>query len=230
MVLRLIESLLGCAEVAQIILTRNIPESLPVPVSDRITVVDNSLQKGFGENHNAAFERCNQPFFCPLNPDISLKGNPFGLLLSEMEKTGAGIAAPLVLAPDGEVEDSARRFPTIISLLWKACGGLGGRYTLKLNDPVFCPDWVAGMFVLFRSADFEKLRGFDPKFFLYYEDVDICVRAAKVGIGLIVCPSAVVIHDARRDSHRSLRHLRWHLASMGRYFLKYWGRLPSVEY
>ena len=86
------------------------------------------------------------------------------------------------------------------------------------------------MFVLFRSADFEKLRGFDPKFFLYYEDVDICVRAAKVGIGLIVCPSAVVIHDARRDSHRSLRHLRWHLASMGRYFLKYWGRLPSVEY
>lgn len=226
MVVRLIESLLMCPEVVQIILTRNIPESIQTPESDRIFVLDNPQPKGFGENHNAAFERCTQPLFCPLNPDISLQGNPFGTLLTELEKSGAVIAAPLVLAPGGAVEDSVRRFPTVALLLRKACWGQDGRYKLKLNDPVFHPDWVAGMFMLFRSADYARLGGFDPKFFLYYEDVDICVRARKVGLGLIVCPSVAVIHDARRDSHRSLRHLRWHLASMGRYFLKHWGRLP----
>ena len=226
MVVRLLESLLACVEVAQIIVTRNIPESIRMPESDRIVVLDNPLPKGFGENHNAAFERCTQPFFCPLNPDISLIGNPFGTLLTDLEKSGAAIAAPLVLAPGGGLEDSLRRFPTVSSLLRKVCGGQDGRYNIKLNDPTFCPDWVAGMFILFRSSDYARLGGFDPKFFLYYEDVDICVRAKKLGMGLIVCPSVAVIHDARRDSHRSLRHLRWHLASMGRYFLKHWGRLP----
>ncbi len=226
MVERLVESLLECDEVTQIIVTRNVPEVLLLPACDRITLLDNTLPKGFGENHNAAFERIKQPFFCPLNPDISLIDNPFRPLLAELRNTGGGIAAPLVLAPDGVVEDSVRRFPTVASLLHKIGGGQGGRYNPKLNDPIFCPDWVAGMFMLFRSEDYEKLGGFDPKFFLYYEDVDICARARKAGMGLIVCPSVAVIHDARRDSHRSLRHLRWHLASMGRYFLKHWGRLP----
>lgn len=226
MVVRLVESLLMCGEVAQIIVTRNILESIQIPESDRIVVLDNPQPKGFGENHNAAFERCTQPFFCPLNPDIALIGDPFETLLTDLEKSGAAIAAPFVLAPGGAVEDSVRRFPTAASLLRKACGGLDGRYNLKLNDLVFHPDWIAGMFMLFRSADYARLGGFDPKFFLYYEDVDICVRARRAGMGLIVSPSVAVIHDARRDSHRSLRHLRWHLASMGRYFLKHWGRLP----
>lgn len=226
MVIHLIESLLMCSEVAQIIVTRNISEQLPLPVSDKLVIVDNLVPRGFGENHNAAFESCTQPFFCPLNPDIYLMGNPFETLLTEMEKSGAAIAAPLVLAPGGAVEDSVRRFPTVASLLWKVCGGQDGRYNLKLNDSIFCPDWVAGMFMLFRSESYEKLGGFDPKFFLYYEDVDICVRARTLGMGLIVCPSVAVIHDARRDSHSSLRHLGWHLASMGRYFVKHWRRMP----
>lgn len=226
MVVGLIESLLRCPEVIQIIVTKNIPEPLPIPGNPRISVLDNPHPKGFGENHNAAFEHCQQPFFCPLNPDISLIGNPFASLLVELQKSGAGIAAPLVLSPSGQVEDSVRRYPTITSLLRKAFGGDDGRYKLTLNDPAFSPDWFAGMFMLFRSEVYERLAGFDTKFFLYYEDVDVCVRARKSGIGLMVCPSVAVIHDARRDSRRSFRHLRWHLTSMARYFIKHWGRMP----
>lgn len=229
MVMHLIQSLLKCSEVAQIIVTRNIPESLLVPMSDKVLILDNPIPKGFGENHNAAFGYCSQPFFCPLNPDISLIGNPFERLLNELEKSGAAIAAPLVLAPDGGVEDSARPFPTIISLLWKAFKCHNDCYNLQLNDPVFFPDWIAGMFMLFRSKDYDNLGGFDPKFFLYYEDVDICVRARIRGMRLIVCPSVAVTHDARRDSHRKFAYLCWHLASMARYFVKYWGRLPLVK-
>lgn len=228
MVERLIKSLLACGEVAQIIVTRNIPELLEIPTNHRITVLDNKLPKGFGENHNAAFQYCKQPFFCPLNPDIALQGNPFPVLMTEMEKSGASIAAPLVLAPAGSVEDSVRHFPTLRSLARKICGGGDGRYDLKLNDPMFFPEWVAGMFVLFRSADYKRLEGFDQGYFLYYEDVDICVRAWKAGMKIVACPSVAVVHDARRDSHRRFRHLRWHLASMGRYFLKHWCRLPRA--
>jgi N-acetylglucosaminyl-diphospho-decaprenol L-rhamnosyltransferase len=228
MVVGLVETLLACDEISQIIVTRNISEPLDISDDDRITLLDNKLPKGFGANHNAAFRYCKQPFFCPLNPDIALQSNPFSVLLSELEKSKASIAAPLVVAPTGSVEDSVRHFPNMRSLARKVSGGTDGRYELKLNDPVFSPDWVAGMCMLFRSADYARLRGFDQGYFLYYEDVDICVRAWKVGLKVIVCPSVAVVHDARRDSHRSLRHLRWHLASMGRYFFKYWGRLPRV--
>lgn len=229
MVVRLIESLLACDEVVQIIVTRNIPESLAIPGDERISLLDNQFPKGFGENHNSAFLHCSQPFFCPLNPDISLQGNPFSVLLSEMTKAGAAIAAPLVVSPTGAVEDSVRHFPNLRSLARKICGGEDGRYDLKLHDPTFSPDWVAGMCMLFRSADYGRLKGFDQGYFLYYEDVDVCVRAWKAGMKIIACPSVAVVHDARRDSHRSLRHLRWHLASMGRYFLKHWGRLPHAS-
>lgn len=229
MVVRLIEALLACDEVVQIILTRNIPEPLVVPVHERITLLENQFPKGFGENHNTAFLRCNQPFFCPLNPDITLQGNPFSVLLSEMTKAGAAIAAPLVVSPTGTIEDSVRHFPSLRSLARKVFGSGDGRYDIKLHDAIFSPDWVAGMCMLFRSADYARLKGFDQGYFLYYEDVDICVRVWKAGMKIIACPSVAIIHDARRDSHRSLRHLRWHLASMGRYFLKHWGRLPHAS-
>lgn len=228
MVVRLIESLLAFDEVRQIIVTRNITEPLAIPDDERISLLDNPFPKGFGENHNSAFLHCEQPFFCPLNPDITLQGNPFCVLLSEMDRAGAALAAPLVVAPGGAVEDSVRHFPNLRSLVRKLCGGGDGRYELKLYDPTFSPDWVAGMCMLFRSADYARLKGFDQGFFLYYEDVDICVRAWKAGMKIIVCPSVAVVHDARRDSHRSFRHSRWHLASMGRYFFKHWGRLPRV--
>lgn len=228
MVERLVESLLGFPEVAQILVTRNIAEPLALLSSPRITLVDNSFPKGFGANHNAAFAYCQQPFFCPLNPDIELAGNPFPELMLAMSQTGASLVAPLVMAPGGSVEDSVRHFPTLASLLRKAFGGADGRYFLTKGQANFHPEWVAGMFMLFRSADFRQLGGFDERFFLYYEDVDICVRTWRLGLKVAVCPQVSVVHDARRDSHRSSRHLRWHLTSMARYFLKHWGRLPCV--
>ena len=83
--------------------------------------------------------------------------------------------------------------------------------------------------MLFRSEDFARLKGFDERFFLYYEDVDICIRVWQLSLRVAACPRVSVVHHARRDSRRSLRHLRWHLESMGRYFLKHWGRLPRCN-
>jgi N-acetylglucosaminyl-diphospho-decaprenol L-rhamnosyltransferase len=84
------------------------------------------------------------------------------------------------------------------------------------------------MFMLFRRQDYSRLHGFDEQFFLYYEDVDICVRAWQQGMLILACPRMSVIHDARRYSRRNALHMRWHLASMARYFWKHWGRLPTA--
>lgn len=228
MVVALVVRLLEFPEVSQIIVTRNISEILFFPADDRIVLVDNVFPKGFGANHNAAFRACRQPYFCPVNPDVQFTVNPFPSLLSAIEKSGAALVAPMVKSPSGVIEDSVRYFPTFFSILRKLLGKNDGRYPLVESTEPFSPEWVAGMFMLFRSAAFEDLGGFDEKFFLYYEDVDICTRTWKSGMKILVCPEVNVIHDARRDSHRNLNHLRWHLASMLRYFVKHTGRLPDV--
>lgn len=229
MVARLIASLSGFPEVQQIILTRNIPETLDIDRNAPVTIIDNVSPKGFGWNHNAAFALCGQPFFCPLNPDVELPENPFPGLLECARNSGAALVAPRVVTPEGATEDNMRYFPNLRSLLTKAFGGKDGRFEVSAGQPDFCPDWVAGMFMLFRSEDFARLKGFDERFFLYYEDVDICVRTWQQGLRIVACPSVTVVHDARRHSRRNLQHLRWHLASMGRHFRKHWGRMPSVH-
>ena len=228
MVGRLVGQLLAFPEVAQIILTLNIPESLVLPDDDRVTVIGNMEPKGFGANHNAAFACCTQTFFCPLNPDIEFDRNPFPVLSAALGDQRVALVAPLVKSPDGKIEDSMRHFPTPGSLLTKAFGGSDGRYVVREGQADFAPEWVAGMFMLFRSRDFQDLGGFDERFFLYYEDVDICVRVWQKGMKILACPKVSVIHDARRDSRRSMRHLRWHLGSMARFLWKHRGRLPKI--
>lgn len=217
MVDRLVFQLRSCPQVTRIILTRNIQEESAMVADGLVEIIDNTVPKGFGANHNAAFVRCREPFYCVLNPDIELKGDPFPALLQCLDDSTVTLAAPLIVAPDGKAEDSVRHFPTLGSLLRKAFGGPDGRYAVEPGQPAFSPDWVAGMFMLFRASGYARLGGFDEGYFLYYEDVDICDRAGQAGMKVVVCPSVMAIHDARRESRRNLRHQRWHLLSMMRY-------------
>ena len=221
MVDRLITQLQSCPEVSQIVLTRNIPEVTESVYPDSVSVIENAAPSGFGANHNAAYRRCSEPYYCVLNPDIELDGNPFPVLLACLEASGAAVAAPLILSPEGNVEDSVRHFPTVGSLLRKALLGDDGNYAIDINAPSLFPDWAAGMFMLFRAAEFAVLGGFDDRYFLYYEDVDICKRAWQAGMKVVVCPSVHAIHAARRASRKNLRHMRWHLASMLRYLWRH---------
>lgn len=224
MVSRLVAQLQDCPEVAQIIVTRNIPENLDVA---GVIVIENPEPKGFGANHNVAFKHCNQPYWCVLNPDIELSGNPFPGLLALLEQDRRlGLVAPVVTSPKGEIEDSVRPFPSVVSILAKALGLSDGRYPRDRAAEVLNPDWVAGMFMLYPSDTYRSLGGFDERYFLYYEDVDICARAWRAQVGIAVAKSVLVVHDARRASHRNLRFLRWHLSSMLRFLLKFSGRLP----
>lgn len=229
MVNRLIAQLLDCPEISRIVLTKNIPEVLLLPASPKIHVITNKSPKGFGENHNFAFSKMGDEFFCPLNPDIRLLENPFPRLIEVQKKYGAGLIAPIVLSNLGILEDSARHFPTLISLGKKFLFKNQGRWNFDKNAGIFSPEWIAGMFMFFKSSVYKELNGFDEKFFLYYEDVDICARLWRGGMGLLVDPSVIVIHDARRTSRHNVLYMILHLKSMGRYFSRYFMRLPKIK-
>jgi GT2 family glycosyltransferase len=207
----------------EVILTLNVPEALsfdPARFPFPVRLVQNSSPKGFGANHNAAFRASRGGHYCVLNPDIRIERDPFPDLIERFQDRLVGVAAPLIRNPAGAVEDSARRFPTFGSILRKA---LLRRTKLDylIGDELIYPDWVAGMFMVFPRAVFEETGGFDERYFLYYEDVDLCARLAIAGRRAVLCPRASAVHAAQRESRRSLRYLRWHLSSMLRFFLSY---------
>lgn len=212
-----------CATPLHLVVTSNIPERLDLPAPRpgfSVGSIANAERKGFGANHNAAFGHVESDFFCVLNPDIRLQADPFPSLVSALDSPATAVAAPLIVDPDGRVEDSARRYPTPLSVLAKVLRGTARApdYDARAGGSI-AVDWVAGMFMLFRSDAFRGVGGFDERYFLYYEDADICRRLRRAGHDVRLETTARATHAARRESHRNVRYLRWHLASMLRFFL-----------
>jgi N-acetylglucosaminyl-diphospho-decaprenol L-rhamnosyltransferase len=203
----------------RLVLTENFPEGPDFPVAGYpfpIEIIRNGHRKGFGANHNAALARAGDGWFCVLNPDIRLTADPFPALLAVASDARYGIVAPVVTGPDLVPEDHARQFPSLFTLVAKAFGHRP-RVPSRAGEAVYCPDWVAGMFMLIRCATMRSLGGFDERYFLYYEDVDLCARIRDLGLEVAVCTGASVIHAARRESRRNLRYAAWHLRSAARF-------------
>lgn len=201
----------------RVIYTRNLPEpALDAALVKRIRsiadwqVIDNERPAGFGRNHNAAFSRCQSRHFAVLNPDITWTREPVTVLRDTLDgDQDLGIVAPVVLSPGGRIENTARLLYSPVEL--------AGQKRQPTNHATR-PAWLAGMFLCFRAQAYAAIGGFDERFHLYVEDVDICSRMRLAGWGLRQVGDAVVVHDAQRASHRSWRHRRWHLAGM----LRYW--------
>lgn len=222
MVAALLDDLHQCRSIGEVLLTLNVPEPEIAALEQgrfrfAVRIVRNRRPKGFGANHNAAFRAASGETFCVLNPDIRLESDPFPALLGCLDREDVGVAAPLVVNSRGVLQDSARPFPTPTAILAKALGAGSARY--PPDQPTRLPDWVAGMCMLFRSEVFRKIGGFDESYFLYYEDIDLCARLRVSGYRAVLCPDAVVVHDAQRASHRSVRYLAWHVRSILRFFL-----------
>jgi GT2 family glycosyltransferase len=206
----------------QLLVTENLPGSPGALGAEEVlglgaVYLENRTPMGFGANHNRAFSHCTTPYFCVMNPDIRLGANPFPGLLNVL-RNRPGLVAPRVESPDGTVEDSVRRVPTVLRLARRAYFRLRRR-RLAPDYPVdgdVAVDWAAGMFLVFDAKVFRALGGFDESFHLYCEDVDICLRAWQAGGVVTRVGKVAVCHDARRDSHRRLRYLAWHLESMAR--------------
>lgn len=208
------------AESLVVVVTINIDEPMPFSGRDfpfQLEIIRNEKPKGFAANHNAAFRIAQGKYFCIVNPDVRLQGNPLPALRTNFEDAEIGLVAPLVVNSGGDMEITARRFPTPFRILRKCWQREVSDYSADAGSAF--PDWVAGMFMLLPSLVYEQIGGFDEKYHLYYEDVDLCARLKLAGYKIALDTSVRVVHDARRQSHRDPRFLKWHLASMTRFFL-----------
>lgn len=203
-----------------VILTINIPECEDFIKEDYafpLTIIRNTHPKGFGENHNSAFNISNSKYFAVVNPDIRLHGFNLENLLAPLEISDVSACGPIVLSTKGTTEDSARKFPTLASLVRrKLFNSSGPEYSITEN--VTYVDWLAGMFLVFKSESFRAIGGFDKRYFMYMEDVDICRRLKLAGQNVCLVSSCSVTHDARRASRSNFKHMRWHFSSALIYF------------
>jgi len=207
-------------ESVEVVITLNVPETLPFAAAQfgfPVRILDNVRPRGFGANHNSAFRSAQGEFLCVINPDISFTVDPFAELVAALRDGSTGVAAPQVVTPLGAPEDNGRTFPTPAAILKKAFLPAPRRVHPDAAR-VSHPDWVAGMFMLLSRKAFEAVGGFDERYFLYYEDVDLCARLRLHGFQVAYCPRVSVVHAAQRRSHRNPYYFVWHLQSMVRFF------------
>lgn len=214
----------------EVIVTINIPEDerwLPLSPPFPLTVIRNEAAKGFGANHNSAFRVTRGRFFAVVNPDIRLANFHAGNLIAAFADPKAGVCGPKVLAPSGSLEDSARYFPTVLGLAKRRLSSRKGA-DYRPDEVMLPVDWLAGMFLLFLSQVYRTVGGFDERYFMYLEDVEISRHLNRCGFKSIWVGTTAVIHDASRASRRSLRHMRYHAMSALRYFLGRARVVPSA--
>lgn len=222
-------------------------------VVGRIVVIDNDSPVRVVEQIAAAFPRvelicnrrnvgfaaaCNQGIAggaadcLLLNSDTWIESSAVEALVSSMAThPEAGIVAPRLVNPDGSLQWSCRRYPTLLAVLVRGAR-LDALFPAPVDDylmrewdhrgarPV---DWAIGACLLLRRAAFEAVGPFDDGFFLYYEDTDLCRRMQLAGWSVIYEPAAIVSHEHRRESARlvpSRAHVA-HLRSLIRLFRKH---------
>lgn len=202
----------------------------------QLSYLENTRPQGFGTNHNKVFRYCREElglkpsdWFLVLNPDVLVSPNTIEDLLVRLRDCYPRIAAAnLFKDPDfTTLESSVRHFP----YLWDFFSSLvlkSNRTTINRKD-ITKPchvEWASGAFLVFQAQLYEKLGGFDSRYYLYCEDVDICWRARKLyGVRTLYLPDIKAVHPGQRDSHKSLnQHMLWHICSALRFS---WTRLKT---
>lgn len=178
------------------------------------------------------------------NPDIEVRtGAVAALACALRDDPGLGLAGARLLNSDGSVYPSARTFPDLIDAFGHGLLGLVApnnpftrRYRMldRVYDEPADVDWVSGAFVLIRRRTWEEIGGFDPRYFMYLEDVDLCWRAGRAGWRVGYVPDAEVVHvqgvSAAQHPYRMLvaHHLSmWRFARQTSVGARRWA-LPVV--
>jgi GT2 family glycosyltransferase len=182
---------------------------------------------GFGAGHNRAMERATGRYLLMLNPDATVHPHALDELVAFADShEKGGIFGPKILNPDGSLQYSCRRFPTIEAALFRntMLGRLfpnnrfASDYLMKswLHNEPRQVDWVSGSAMMVRRSLLEQLGGFDEQFFMYCEEVDWALRAHQAGWEVWYVPSAVITHIIGRSTDliankaiRMFHHSMW---------------------
>ncbi|NPA03855.1 MAG: glycosyltransferase family 2 protein [Epsilonproteobacteria bacterium] len=186
-----------------------------------INYLSSSKNIGFGAGHNLAFNSLSKPssIHLILNPDISFDKEINSFLKWFLKEKEIVLALPKVLYSSDLPQPIVRKIPTLFSLL---------KRKLKIDEGVLdFPDKeileipsAHGCFFAFKPEVFKELKGFDERFFLYLEDIDIWMRAKKYG-KTVINPNFHIYHHWRRASSKDFKAFLWHLQSWVKFFKKY---------
>ena len=224
-------------QVDELVVVANVPGSVR-EVPEGTTVIENAHPLGFGANVNRGAAATTAELVCSVNPDAIPAKDAVEVLSAFMAATPrAGVAGPAMTYPDGAVQPSRRRFPTVagtivrrtpLRLLFDPYKLQRRHYHLdeRPTEPVHA-DWMLGGFLMLRRAMLDELAGFDEGFFIYGEDIDLCYRAWRAGWSCWYVPAAVVEHEHQAvTDHRLLtRRTLWHWRGILRFVRKHPERL-----
>jgi N-acetylglucosaminyl-diphospho-decaprenol L-rhamnosyltransferase len=207
-----------------------------------VRVIDAPGNIGFGAGNNLAFREAKGDYVMLLNPDLTIFAGEIEKLLAFADANpDIGLIGPKLLNPDRSLQRSFHRFPTpFIPIYRRTFLGRLERgekaikaYLMEDADPNVTQD-VDGLFgaaILIRRPALDQIGEFDERFFMYFEDVDLCRRAWENGWRVCYAPITEFVHYHQRESEvkhvwhvATNRVLREHIKSAFRYFLKYKGK------
>ena len=232
---RCIDQILASRRRTRVIVVDNSPTPVPLtrPPGNRVEVVVTGANLGYGRAHNRAIAmaRGQAPFHLVMNTDVRLCGDVIDEMVGFMEAhPEAGLASPLVCYPDGRLQTSCRMLPTPANIFGR--GFLDrSRWTQAMNRRYELQDWgydsvqnipfLPGCFMLMRSDVLQQVGGFDERFFLFAEDLDLSRRIHQISQCLFV-PTSRIEHELRSRVRFDRRRHAYKVANLTRYFNK-WG-------
>ncbi|MFM0043755.1 glycosyltransferase [Paraburkholderia sediminicola] len=189
---------------------------------------------GYGRGHNLAIERATSRYHLVLNPDIDIDRAAFVRALDFFDaQPDAGLLTPWVGDRNGQQQYLCRRYPVVLDLLARGFfpAPLRGLFSRRFDryemrdqindrDIVWDPPIVSGCFMLFRTEVLKKLAGFDPRYFLYFEDYDLSLRTHDVARVAYV-PSVRILHHGGGAARKGLTHIRMFAASAYKFFNRF---------
>jgi GT2 family glycosyltransferase len=198
----------------------------------RVVAISTRQNLGYGRANNLAIRdsvrRHKYHLIC--NPDVFLGPETLPQLYRMLEdRPDVGLCSPRIVGTDGKLHHSCKRLPSPLDLAirrftpatWFA--SQRAHYEMRdqsYEEPMEVP-FLSGCFMFFRSSVLARLDGFDERYFLYIEDLDLSRRAAAIARNLY-SPDVRIVHVADRGAYKSLRLLRYFGVSVLRYFNK-WG-------
>jgi hypothetical protein len=162
-----------------------------------IRLIKNKKNLGFSRANNQAIKKARGKHILLLNSDTIVKEGAVDKLCWFAEKRqGVGVVAPRLLNPDGSVQASVFRFPTIkraIRQYWLGKKGLLDKYAPKANKPIKVEVAVMAAFLITPEA-LKRVGLLNEKYFMYFEDLDYCRRLKKAGLKVYYLPAAQIVH------------------------------------
>lgn len=186
----------------------------------RATLIRNPANVGFGRAVNQAAAVATAPRLLLVNPDCRLVSGAISTLRSVLDaEPSCAVVGPRIFDPEGTVQGSARGDPDMLTGLFGRTGALRvllpflpvARRNVVVEDAVrtgassVVVDWLSGACMLIRRDAFTAAGGFDERFFLYWEDADLCRRLRNRGFQVRYVPGASAVHQVGRSSQTARR-------------------------